>query len=76
MARTINDECNSSIVHEEGGKDDRTLIALGGKTMIWNQRLGNIGEKGLRALQCKVMVEGMTGCTLYFNFYEHCIYGK
>ena len=44
---TIIDECNSSVVLEEGGKDDRTLIASRGKTMLWHQRLGHIREKGL-----------------------------
>ena len=44
--------------------------------MLWPQRLGHIGEKGLQALQGKGMVEGMTDCTLDFDFCEHCIYGK
>ena len=43
--------------------------------MLWSQRLGHIGEKGLRALQGKGF-EGMTDCTLDFDFCEHCIYGK
>ena len=34
--------------------------------MLWHQILGHIREKGLRALQGKDMVEGMT----------NCIYGK
>ena len=34
-------------VLEEGIKDDKTLTASGGKTMLWHQRLGHIGEKGL-----------------------------
>jgi hypothetical protein len=46
------------------------------KTMLWHQILGHIGEKGLRALHGKGMVEGMSDCTLDFDFYEHCIYGK
>jgi transposase InsO family protein len=44
--------------------------------MMWHQRLGNIGEKGLRTLHNKGMVEGMSNFTLDFDFYEHCIYGK
>ena len=48
LGRTIIDECNSSIVLREGGKDDRNLTASGGKTMLCrNQILGHIGEKGL-----------------------------
>ena len=76
LGKTIMDECNNSFVLEEGGKDDKTLIALGGNTMLWHQRMGHIGEKGLRALQGKGMVEGMTDYTLDFDFCEHCIYGK
>ena len=44
--------------------------------MLWHQRLGHIGEKGLRTLHGKGMVEGMSTCTLDFDFYEHFIYGK
>jgi hypothetical protein len=44
--------------------------------MLWHQRLGHIGEKGLRTLHGKGMVEGMSNCTLDFDFCEHCIYGK
>jgi transposase InsO family protein len=44
--------------------------------MVWHQRLGHIREKGLRTLHGKGMVEGMSNCTLDFDFYEHCIYGK
>ena len=76
MGKTIIDECNNSVVLEEGGKDDKTLTASGGKTMLCHQRLGHIEEKRLRALQGKGMVEGMTDCTLDFDFCEHCIYGK
>ena len=56
---------------EEGGKDDRTLTTSRGKTILWH-----IGEKGLRALQGKGMVEDMIDCTLGFHFCEHFIYGK
>ena len=38
--------------------------------------MGHIEENGLRELQDKGMVAGMTDCTLDFNLYEHCIYGK
>jgi hypothetical protein len=44
--------------------------------MLWHQRLGHIGEKDLRTLHGKGMVEGMSNFTLDFDFYEHCIYGK
>jgi hypothetical protein len=44
--------------------------------MLWHQRLGHIGEKGLRTLHGKGMIEGMSDCTLDFDFCENCIYGK
>ena len=76
LGRTIIDECNNFVVLEEGGKDDKTLTTSGGKTMLWHQSLGHIGEKGIQFLQGKGMVEGMTDCTLDFDFCEHFIYGK
>ena len=44
--------------------------------MLWHQILGHIGEKGLRLLHGKGMVEGMSKCSLDFDFCEHCVYGK
>eukprot|EP01018_Ginkgo_biloba_P007445 Gb_23450 [translate_table: standard] len=38
--------------------------------------MGHIGEKGLRALKNKNLIEGLTDCTLDFDFCEHCIYRK
>ena len=44
--------------------------------MLWHQRLGHIGEKGLRTLKNKNLVDGLNDCNLEFDFCEHCIYGK
>jgi hypothetical protein len=44
--------------------------------MLWHQRLGHIGEKGIRLLHGKGMVEGMSKCSLDLDFCEHCLYGK
>jgi hypothetical protein len=44
--------------------------------MLWNKRMGHIGEKGLRAMHKKVMVEGFPECGLEVDFCEHFIYGK
>ena len=57
LGSTIIDECNSFVVTKEGGKDDKTLTALIGKTMLWHQTLGLIEEKGHRALQGKGMMK-------------------
>jgi len=44
--------------------------------MLWHQRLGHIGEKGLRILHGKGMVEAMGNSSLDFYFCENCVYGK
>ena len=44
--------------------------------MLWHQRLGHIGEKGLQLLHDKGMVEGMSNFSLDFDLCEHCVYGK
>jgi len=70
---TVVDGCNSSMVPENGVEN---LVVSGKKTMLWHQRLGHIGEKGLRILHGKGMVEGMNNSSLDFDFCENCVYGK
>ena len=67
------DRCNSSMVPENGAEN---LVVYGEKTMLWHQRLGHIGEKGLPILHGKGMVEGMSNSSLYFYFHENCVYRK
>jgi hypothetical protein len=76
LGRTYTNGCNSLVVPEQTNKEDKTNTIPGNKTILWHQILGNIGEKGLRTLHDKGMVEGMSNCTLDFDFCEHCIYGK
>jgi hypothetical protein len=45
-------------------------------TKLWHERMRHIGEKGLRSMQSKGMVEGFPECGLEEDFCEHCIYGK
>eukprot|EP00253_Pinus_taeda_P008029 PITA_08029 len=54
---TIIHGCNSFVVPESGAEN---LVVSGEKTILWHQRLGHIGEKGLRILHGKGMVEGMS----------------
>ena len=70
---TVIDGCNSFVVPESGVE---ILAVSGEKTMLWNQRLGHIGEKGLRILHRNGMVEGMSNFSLDFDFYEHFVYEK
>ena len=70
---TVVDGCNNSMVLESGAEN---LVVSREKTMLWHQRLGHIGEKGLRILHGKGMVEGMSNSSLDFDFYESCVYGK
>lgn len=46
------------------------------KKMLWHHRLGHIGEKGLKSLKNRNLVEGLVDCNFEFQFCEHCIYGK
>jgi len=41
---TVIDGCNNFVVSESGAEN---LVVFGEKTMLWHQRLGDIGEKGL-----------------------------
>jgi hypothetical protein len=72
----ISDRCNSSIVHEIGAEEEKTPTISEEKTMLWHQRPGHIGGKGLQVLNDKGMVEGTSNSSLDFYFYEHCLYGK
>jgi len=47
LGNTISDRCNSSIVPKIGVEEENTPIVFGEKTMLWNQRLGHIIEKGI-----------------------------
>jgi hypothetical protein len=44
--------------------------------MLWNKRMGHIGEKGLRTMHNEGMVEEFPECNLEVGFCEHCINGK
>jgi hypothetical protein len=44
--------------------------------MLWQERMGHIGEKGLRDMHNKGMVKYFPECNLEVDFCEHCIYGK
>eukprot|EP00253_Pinus_taeda_P032582 PITA_32582 len=70
---TVVDGFNSFVVLENGAEN---LVISGEKTMLWHQRHGNIGEKGVRILHGKGMVEGMSNSSLDFDFYENYVYGK
>ena len=47
LGSTISDGFNSSIVPDIGVEEERTPTVSGEKVMLWHQRLGHIGEKGL-----------------------------
>jgi hypothetical protein len=39
--------------------------------MLWHERMGHIGEKGIQAMHNKGMVEGFLECGLEVYFCEH-----
>jgi hypothetical protein len=67
LGRTYTNGCKSSIVLEKINEGDKTNIVPEKKSMLWHQRMGHIGEKGLRTLHSKGMVEGMSNFTLDFS---------
>ena len=76
LGRTVIDGCNNTIVLESKNEEIKVPDVSRGDTMLWNQRLGHIGEKDLQSLQGKGMVEGMPNCNSDFKLCEHCLYGK
>jgi hypothetical protein len=76
LGSTYTNGCNSYVVPKQRNEGDKTNIVPEKKTMLWHQRLGHIGERGLRTLHSKGMVGGMSNCTLDFDFCEHFIYGQ
>jgi hypothetical protein len=70
LGRTYTNGCNSYVFPEKRNEGDKTNTIPKKKTMLWHQILGHIGEKGLRTLHGKGMVEGVYNCTLDFDFCE------
>ena len=64
--------CNQAV----DPKTVKILSCMVNSTMLWHRQLGHIGERGLRAMHSKGMVEGLPDCSSKFDFFEHCIYGK
>ena len=54
---TIIDGYSSFVVPKGGNEEDRIPTIYGEKIMLWNEILEHIGEKGLRVLHGKGMVE-------------------
>lgn len=73
---TISDIYNIFIVGEDNNETKRTPSSPIEKTMLWHQRMGHIGEKGLRVRKSKGMIEGISNFSLDFEFCKDCMYGK
>jgi len=76
LGKTIIGDCNNTVVPESSNEENNVPEVSRGEAMLWHQRLGHIGEKGLQSLQGKSMVKGMSKCNSNFDFCEHCLYGK
>jgi len=50
LGSTVNDGKNNSVVLESGVEEGINSTNFEENNMLWNQRLGHIGEKGLRVL--------------------------
>jgi hypothetical protein len=66
LGRTYTNGCNSYVVLEK----TRPISSLKRRPCC------GIKDWGLRTLHSKGMVEGMSNCTLDFDFCENCIYGQ
>ena len=53
-----------------------SLAVSGEHIILWHQRLGHIGQKGLKIPHRNGMVEGISNFSLNFDFCENCVYGK
>ena len=68
LGSTISDGCNRSIFPDIEAKEEITPTVSREKVMLWHQRLGHIGEKGLRLLHGRGMVEGMSNCSINLHY--------
>ena len=57
-------------------KTNRKSAYLVNLTMLWNQQMRHIGEKGDHVVHNKVIVEGLPLGYEEVNLREHFIYGK
>ena len=76
LRKTIIGDYNKTVVPKSSNEENNVPEVSRGEVMLWHQRLGHIGEKGLQSLQGKSMAEGMSKCNFDFDFCEHCLYGK
>ena len=53
-----------------------TSPCLVDSTMLWNQWMRHIGEKGIHDMHNKCMVKGLPYYTVEVELCEHCIYSK
>jgi hypothetical protein len=56
LVSITNNWCNSYVVVEGVNEEEKSPTISGQNTMAWHQRLGHIGEKGLRTLHGKGMI--------------------
>ena len=57
LGKTVIGDCNSIVVPESSNEENNVPEVSGGEDMLWHQRLGHIGEKGLQSLQGKVWLK-------------------
>ena len=77
LGSTISDGRKGNFIVFKGEDEEiKSFIVSRDRTIMWHQRLGNIGEKGLWALHNKGMVEGMFDYIIDLGLCEYFIYGK
>jgi hypothetical protein len=66
---TIIDGCKSFCVPNIGVEEEKPPIVSKENTMLWDQRLGHIGEKGIQVLRSKGIVEFISKLSMDFYFH-------
>jgi hypothetical protein len=67
--RTISDGCESFFVPNIGVEEEKPPIVSEENTMLWDQRLGHIGEKGIQVLHSKGIIEFISKLSMDFYFH-------
>ena len=64
-------ECSGIVVAVEQGEQ---IVVVDSDTTLWHNRLGHMGEKGMKFINSKKFLPGLECVNM--NFCESCVYGK
>jgi hypothetical protein len=76
LGSTITDGCNNYVVLEGGNEEDKPLLSLEKRQCYGIKDWDILERRAFEHYMVKVWLKVCLDCTLDFDFYEHCIYGK